>query len=109
MSKIDEVIKHVLEIDKRTQPKPWSLLTHINGTASILDANSETVCLDAAMSDANVIAEYRTSAPRLARALRVAVDGLNDISNAGHTAEYHSCGETVAAREILAAIQKEFE
>lgn len=85
MSKLDEAIETVLKLDTDIRDP--------NGTSYI-----------PALED-----RLAKAAPRLARALRVAVDGLNDISNARHTAEHHSCGETVAAREVLAAIQKEFE
>jgi hypothetical protein len=66
----NKIIEEVLALDAKATKGPW------NGTRYMF----------AHSIDGELTAHYRTSAPRLARALRVAMQSLNKFKD-GHNAE----------------------
>lgn len=75
MRNIDEVIEAVLELDAKATKGPWSHAKDIPN-----DEANET-------NNLALVEHYRTSAPKLAKALRVAMDLVNHCDDDSDTGD----------------------
>lgn len=83
MSNIDKLISEVLELDEKAHKPRWWVghISESHDNAADIDSEDGAVC-DNVYTDhnRNLIIHYRTSAPKLARALQVAIEGLHNCA-----------------------------
>jgi len=107
MTESDRLIDEVLRLDESATKGPWRIVgpysegCFLDSGYLIADENAHTPCYEEGDDgsepihgprcgfiehDANLIASYRSSAPRLARMLRVANDALGRLSHTSNVA-----------------------
>lgn len=79
MTNAERIISEILELDKNAHKAPWQKITGGNWH-EIASADDDLVAQlnlwEGSNNDGELIAHYRSSAPKIARALRVAIESL---------------------------------
>jgi hypothetical protein len=73
---VQKAIERVLELDEKATPGPWR--SRILGGSGEHDFLTEEKLNIYKATDLEMLAEYRTLCPRLARALKIAMEALSD-------------------------------
>lgn len=112
MNPIQTLINDTLALDEKATAAPWWTSTPAKGSASVNPYSAsfvhgpKYVALDKSEGlseqDADAIAAFRTSAPKLAHIAKIAVEALEDTAKNGS----NDLERRVAAR-ALAAIERE--
>ena len=107
MTESDRIIAEVLRLDAEATKGPWN---HIDGDGSVWHDDENQTCIantdhcpnDNMDANAEMIAAYRTAAPRLARMLRVALGTMAHMRFACEEDEIEAYDEGLAEIEKIA-------
>jgi hypothetical protein len=107
MTDINKAIERVIELDEKATPGPWR--SRILGGSGEHDFLTEEKLNIYKATDLEMLAEYRTLCPRLARALKIAMEQLNNLKHRHDECGMHLTTDAQNAIEALSQIAKVFE
>lgn len=112
-----KLIEEVLELDRHgLTPKPWHSFKWGDGSQERTGRSNVgceewgvTIAIDAPDSDASLIAHYRTSAPKLARIVKVYEEALKAYEHQDATYDNDIMTDGSVAKDAIAEAQKIIE